>query len=75
MARTSKAKQGERQAEALKVIAVFEKSKREWTHSDLAKAMDIHPSQATQLVATLTMHGKLIVHEVMVKKSVLKLAA
>lgn len=75
MARPSKAKQGERQAEALKHIAKFEATKRDWSYQDLAKAMDIHPSQAQQLVGALTLHGKLVVREVLVKKILPTLAA
>lgn len=68
MSRLKKAKQGQRLAEARKVIRAFEARHLDWSYVDLATAMKISSSQARNLVASLTLRGHLAPRKTTVTK-------
>lgn len=66
--RPTKAKQGQRQREALQAIADFINQQTDWNVSDLARVLGMDRQQARSLIATLTLRGHLAPGEVLVKK-------
>lgn len=67
--RPTKAKQGQRQQEAMTAIAGFMAEQRDWTINDLAAALSVDKSQARNLIAALTLRGFLAPGAVLVKKT------
>ena len=65
---TPRARQGERQRQALKAISKFTTEKQDWTVRDLAAELAISEQQARTLLATLMLHGLIAPRQVEVVK-------
>lgn len=66
--RPTKAKSGQRLAEARHAIAGFIAAQKDWDYSDVAEAIGVDRGQARALLATLLMRGHLELREVLVRK-------